>query len=116
MLPLAADEDVNGNIIRGLRRREPGIDLVRVRDVFPAGTPDPMVLEWAASNGRVLITQDENTMVGCAWDRVQAGLPMPGVIVRGKGVTIRQAIDELLLAACCGVADDFKDQVQFLPL
>jgi hypothetical protein len=116
MLPLAADEDLNGNIVRGLRRREPKINLVRVRDVFPPHTPDPVVLEWAAREGRILITQDENTMVGYAWDRVRASQAMPGLIVRGKGVTIRQAIDDLLLVACCGAAEDFKDQVHFLPL
>jgi hypothetical protein len=36
-------------------------------------------------------------MVGFAWDRVKAGLPMPGVIVRGEGVTVHQAINDLLL-------------------
>jgi hypothetical protein len=86
-------------------------------DVHPPRTPDPVVLEWAATNGRIVITQDENTMVGYAWDRVKAGLPMPGVIVRSRhSVTIQQAIDDLLLVAQCGTAEDFKDQVKFLPL
>ncbi len=66
--------------------------------------------------GRVFITQDENTLVGYAWDRVKAGLPMPGDIVRGNGVTIRRAIDDLLIIAGCGATEDFKDQVRFLPL
>jgi len=70
------------------------------------------VLEWAATEGRVVITQDENTMIGFAWDRVRAGKPMPGLLVRGKGVTVGQAIDELLVIAYCGDAGDFKDQVQ----
>jgi predicted nuclease of predicted toxin-antitoxin system len=116
MLPLATDADVNGCIIRGLRRREPNIDLVRVHEVGLRTANDPVVLEWAAKQGRILITQDENTMVGFAWDRVKAGLPMPGVIVRRRSVPIGQAINDLLLTACCGIADDFKDQVQFLPL
>ncbi len=116
MLPLAADESVHGGIIRGLQRRQPDIDLVRVQDVGLAHTPDPQILEWAAAEGRVLITQDERTMVGFAWDRVRAGQPMPGVIVRGAGVSLRQAIDDLHLAATCGVPEDFKDQVKFLPL
>jgi len=37
-------------------------------------------------------------------------------VVRGKGVTIRHAIDDLLLIATCGLAEDFKDQVKHLPL
>ena len=116
MLPLAADEDVDGKIIRGLRRRLPDIDLVLVLEAGLRGSPDPVLLGWAAKEGRVFITQDENTLVGYAWDRVKAGLPMPGVIVRGKGVTIRRAIDDLLIIAGCGAAEDFKDQVRFLPL
>ena len=49
MLRLASD-DVHGEIIRGLRRRLPEIDLVRAQDVLPEGTPDPEVLAlWANS-------------------------------------------------------------------
>jgi hypothetical protein len=117
MLPLAADRCVHGDIVRGLRRRVPGIDLVTVDEAgLDKRTPDPEILEWAAKEGRVLITQDENTMVGYAWDRVKAGQFLPGVVVCGKGVTIGRAIGELELIGCCGAPEDFKDQVQFLPL
>ena len=40
MLRLASDADVHGEIIRGLRRRSPEIDLIRVQDVLPESTPD----------------------------------------------------------------------------
>ena len=116
MLPLATDADLNGRIIRGLRRRLPDIDLVRVQDVHPDGTPDLVVLEWAAAEGRVLVTHDVSTMVGHAYDRVAAGLPMPGVIVCDQAVSIRAAIEDLHIIATCGQAEDFQDQVQWLPL
>ncbi len=61
MLRLASDADVHGDIIRGLRRRLPDIDLARAQDALPEGTPDPEVLTWAAEN-RVLITNDRNTI------------------------------------------------------
>jgi len=80
MLRLASDEDVHGDIIRGLLRREPTLDIVRVVDVGLDHTPDPVILEWAAAQGRVLITGDLNTMVGFALDRVRAGQSMPGVL------------------------------------
>jgi hypothetical protein len=67
MLRLATDEDVHEDIIRGLRRREPALDIVRVVDVGLGHTPDPLILEWAAGEGRVLITGDLNSMVGFAW-------------------------------------------------
>jgi hypothetical protein len=63
MLQLASDADVHGEIIRGLRRRAPDIDLVRVQDELAEGTPDPDVLAWAAAEGRVLISNDRNTMI-----------------------------------------------------
>jgi hypothetical protein len=116
MLPLAADESLHGDIVRGLRRRLPGIDLVTAHEAGLGGADDPTVLEWAAASGRVLVTQDENTMVGFAWGRVRAGHFMPGVLVRGRGVTVGQAIEDLLVIAQAGTAEDFRDQVVFLPL
>ena len=70
MLRLASDADVHGEIIRGLRRRRPEIDLVRVQDALAQATPDHEVLAWAAAEGRVLITNDRGTMIGCAHQRV----------------------------------------------
>ena len=48
MLQLPIDEDVHGDIVNGLRRRQPGLDVVRVQDVGLRQTPDPDILEWAA--------------------------------------------------------------------
>jgi predicted nuclease of predicted toxin-antitoxin system len=81
MLRLASDADVHGAIIRGLRRRLPEIDLVRVQDILAENTPDPEVLAWAAVEDRVLLTNDRNTMIGFAYQRVAAGQPVPGLIV-----------------------------------
>ena len=80
MLRLASDADVHGAIIRGLRRRLPELDLVRVPDALPKGTPDLEVLAWAAAENRILITNDRNTMVGFAYQRLAAGASVPGVI------------------------------------
>src|SRR4051794_3121010 len=61
MVPLAADNDLHGASVRGLRRC--GVDLVRLVDVGMADRPDDEVLEWAAGEGRVLVTQDVQTMI-----------------------------------------------------
>lgn len=66
MLRLASDEDVHGDLIRGLWRRRSDIDLVRVLDQLPEGTHDEFVLAWAAAVNRVLISYDRNTMIDCA--------------------------------------------------
>lgn len=117
MLRLATDEDVHDDIIRGLRRREPALDVVRVVDVGLGHTPDPLILEWAAGEERVLITGDLNTMVGFAWGRVRSGLPMPGVLALKENVGIGRVIDDILLVAQCYTADEMKDWVVlYIPL
>src|SRR5438876_10761451 len=99
MLRLASDAYVHGDIIRGLRRRLPDIDLVRAQDALPEGTPDPEVLAWAAAANRILISNDRNTMVGCAYQRVAAGEPVPGVIATTNEQAIGSAIDDIPLSA-----------------
>ncbi len=116
MLRLASDADVHGEIIRGLRRREPDIELLRVQDALPEGTDDPDVLAWAAAENRVLITNDRNTMVGFAQQRAAAGEPLPGLIVTTNSQSIGSTIDDILLIAEYMSEEEIRDQmVVFLP-
>src|ERR1043165_3817253 len=39
---------LQSGIVRGLNHRLPNLDLVSVRDVRLASTPDPIILDWAA--------------------------------------------------------------------
>jgi len=80
MLRLAADENFDGRIVRGLLRVLPSLDLVRVQDSPKAEARDEDVLDWAAREGRLVLTHDVGTMTAAAWARVRAGLPMPGLI------------------------------------
>jgi len=48
MLRLAADENFNNDILRGLLRRVSDMDIVRIQDVGLSGADDSTVLEWAA--------------------------------------------------------------------
>lgn len=77
MLRLLADENLDGNIVRGLRRRLPAADLVRVQDILRSGLADPEVLAWAAVERRVVVTHDVATMTRFAYERVEAGFRCP---------------------------------------
>jgi predicted nuclease of predicted toxin-antitoxin system len=116
MLRLLIDEDVHGDIVAGLRRRQPALDVVRVQDVGLAHTPDPVILEWAAQQGRVVVSVDKKTLAVDAWARVARGLPMPGVAILRILLSIGQAINELELIALAGNPEDLRDQVVYLPL
>ena len=116
MLRLASDADVHGEILRGLRRRLPVIDLVRAQNSLPEGTPDPEVLAWSAAENRVLITNDRNTMVGLVYERVAAGESAPGLIVTTNEQSIGSAIADFLLLAEYMPEEEIRDQVVvFLP-
>lgn len=116
MLKLVSDENFDGGILRGLYRRRPDLDLVRVQDVGLSSTADSDILEWAASEGRILLTHDRETMPNFAYDRVRAGKPMPGVFLVSDLMPLGQAIDEMLLAVECLPAEECKDFVRFFPL
>jgi hypothetical protein len=116
MLALAADENFNNDIVRGLRRRAPDLDIVRVQDVELSGADDPAVLEWAAHEGRVLLTHDVSTITRFAYDRVRAGKSMSGVFEVSRNVAIRVAIEDILLIAEGSVEGEWEGQVRYLPL
>lgn len=112
---LAIDENLNNDILRGLLRRRPETDAVRVQDAGLSGADDPTVLEWAARDGRVLVTQDARTMIKYARDRVFAGLPMPGVIEVARGVAVGGAIEDLVVILECGLPGELEGVVVFIP-
>ncbi|MEH2371935.1 DUF5615 family PIN-like protein [Nostoc sp.] len=77
---LLTDENFNGSILRGLIRRLPRLDIVRVKDVGLIHTDDSTILEWAANEERILLTHDIATITVHAYERINKGLSMPGVV------------------------------------
>jgi hypothetical protein len=116
VLRLVADENFKGMIVRALRRASPAVDAVRVQDVGLRRADDQTILAWAAGEGRVLLTHDAKTMIGFAYERVRAGLPMPGLIEVDRRVSIGQAVEDLLLIAGASLDDEMEGQVRYLPL
>ena len=51
-----------------------------------------------------------------AYDRIAAGLPMPGLFEISQDVSIGRALDEILLLVLCSDQDEWQGQVRFLPL
>ena len=61
MLSFVADENFNNDILRGVWRRNPSVDIVRVQDIGLSGADDATVLEWAAQQNRIVLTHDVTT-------------------------------------------------------
>jgi hypothetical protein len=90
--------------------------VVRAGAVGLATAADPDLLDWSASDGRIVLTHDVNTVTGFAHDRARTGLAMPGVFLVPKSMPIGQAIDELELAIKALTPDECKDQVTYFPI
>jgi len=116
MIRMLADENFNNDILRGIRRRTPNVDIVRVQDVGLSGADDPTVLEWAAQNQRVLLTHDVSTITRYAYDRVREAKSMPGVFEVSRKVPLALAIEDIILLAECSVEGEWEGQVRYLPL
>jgi hypothetical protein len=116
MLRLAVDENFNNDILRGLLRRNPQLDVVRVQDAGLAGADDPSVLEWAAREKRLLLSHDVSTLTKYAYDRVRQNQAMTGLFEVGRSVAIARAIEDILLLAECSLPDEWEGQVRYLPL
>ncbi len=101
MLSLLSDENLNGDIIRGLFLRQPNLDLIRVQDVGLIEVEDPAILNWAAEEQSIILTHDRATM--------------PGMFVINDRMPIRQAIDELLLLIDFTEQAEWKGVVWYLP-
>jgi Domain of unknown function (DUF5615) len=115
-LRFLVDEDFDNDIVRCLLRRLPTLDIVRAQDTELAGTPDPIVLDRAAQDGRVLLTHDVSTMTTYAYARVTSGLPMPGVFAVSQLAPIGRVIEDLVLLAECSLPGEWEGQVRYMPL
>lgn len=115
MLRLLTDENFNQNIVRGLTRRLRHLDILSVRDVGLMSQPDPVILDWAASENRAIMTHDIKTMVSDAGQLVAKGLPMAGVILVPDQLAIGRALADLELTVTCYSQSDMRDRITYLP-
>ena len=110
-----ADADLDGRVIRGLKRTAPEINFRTAAEASLAGLPDPDVLRIAATDGRVLVSQDRRTMPG-HFHRFIASAQSPGVILLRDGISIATAIEELLLIWAASEAEEWVNRLIWIPI
>ena len=111
-----ADHNLTDQIVTGLRRKNPEIDILRAREVDLEASPDPELLAWAAAEGRLLVTLDRATIPRFVAEGLERGDPMPGVFVIRPHVGVATVIEELLLIDGGSTHEDWVAQVTYLPL
>jgi predicted nuclease of predicted toxin-antitoxin system len=114
MIRLLADENFDHDILRGLLRRRPALDLVVVQETEMAGASDPDLLEWAARQNRIILTHDVQTMTKYVYERLGRGLPVAGVVEVRHSLPVGLAIEGLLLMLEASRDDEWRDQVRYV--
>ena len=111
-----ADNDLKDAIIRGVRRREPAVEFVPLRDLGLESRSDTDILDFAAHNNWLVVSHDVNTMTAEAFDRLAAGQAMSGLLLVHQREPINSVIDSLLLIWEASEAEEWVGQVCYLPL
>jgi predicted nuclease of predicted toxin-antitoxin system len=111
-----ADENVDPDLVIGITRAKQDVDIVRVQDVGLRTQDDPAILQWAAREGRILLTHDISTMPDFAYARVVAEETMAGVIIIPTSISMGRAIADVVLIASATQADEWANRVVYLPL
>jgi hypothetical protein len=115
MIRFLTDINFRGEILRGLVRREPAIDAIRTQDVGLDAVDDEGVLDWATSNGRILLTHDRATVPACVVHRIAAGQTISGVILVPDDMATGQAIVDLWIAWSCSEPEEWRNRIEYLP-
>jgi predicted nuclease of predicted toxin-antitoxin system len=102
------DESVDPAMADGLRRR--GVDVTTSQERGLLEATDDEQLAFAMTEGRVLVTHDEDFL-----RRARAGAKHPGIAYcHLQSRSIGQLIAGLLLIRDCLTAEDMESHVEFL--
>jgi hypothetical protein len=116
VIRLAADENFDRAIADGLRHLHADLDMVSAQQAGLAGADDPTILTWAANEGRILLSHDRQTMIGFAYDRLRAGLPLPGLCIVDTRLSIGDAIADIELLLAVYADEEWQNRVLFVPV
>jgi predicted nuclease of predicted toxin-antitoxin system len=114
-LRFLADHDFNEHIVTGVKRLDPGIEFIRVRDVGLEAASDHEVLAYAFRESLCVVSHDVNTMPSAAAATIAAGQQFSGLFLVRQTTPVRAAIETIVLAWSVSEHDEWRDQVVFLP-
>ena len=110
------DNDLNEHIVEGLLRREPLADIIRARDIGMHGSADVELLQHAAEQGLIVVSHDVSTMPAAAYARLDAGMPMAGLLLSAQLAPVASVIESLVLIWSASEAEEWQGVVAYLPL
>ena len=111
-----ADEDLDADIVYGLRLREPSIDILDVKSAGLRGMSDPALLDLAAGQNRIVVSHDRRTMTHHYMRRSEAGARNSGLFIVPQRCAVGDVVESLLLVAMASDVEEWHDRIVYLPI
>ena len=115
MIRFQADADINPRLLTLVYRLEPAIDFASALNPDLTGLPDAHVLELAANQSRILVTNDRNTMIDHFRRHIEAGRFSPGVFVFAQNAPVAAIAEAIILIWATSTPADWADGISYLP-
>ncbi len=110
-----ADANLNEAIVKGLLRREPGIDFRTAPSAELRGLSDLQVLAKAASEGRVLVSHDRKTMPRSFAEFIRSETS-PRLFIISQKTDLLAAIESLLVIWAASEAEEWVNRICTIPM
>jgi hypothetical protein len=109
-----ADANLNQIILLATRRREPALAFQTATEAGLSGVNDPKDLARAAHEGRILVTHDRKTMPQHFLTFITTATSA-GVLIVPQHLPVAAVVDDLLLIWYATAAEEWINQIRFLP-
>lgn len=115
------DENLPGRLLRAIQRHnansEHPLDVVCVGDPddLPLSSDDASILIWCERTGRILVTEDKNTMPEHLQDHLDSDRHCPGIFLVRPNTSMNEMVEFLVLVAHASDPAEWQDRIEFIP-
>ncbi len=110
-----ADNDLNEDILRAVKRLQPVIDFQRAPELgLHTGIDDPEVLRLCAEQNRMLVSHDRHTMPTHFREFIKQH-DSPGIFIVSTNLSIGKAAEWLFLYWAASEAEEYQNQIVDIP-
>ena len=110
-----ADADLNQDIVTGTLLREPAIDFQTAGAAGIVGLSDSAVVEFAAREGRILVSHDKRTMTAHFKVFLARGGRSPGLLIVPQKADLGSVIETLILIWAASEPEEWEDGIDYIP-
>ena len=110
-----ADADLNFDIVKAVRKAEPGIDFASSDDSHLRGVTDADVLQRAATANRVLVSHDRRTMISHFRAHLAAGKSSPGLLIVAQDELVAPVVESIVFVWAISDPILLRDQAYYVP-